>query len=348
MVTIRDVAREAGVSTATVSRALNQARLVTEKTRRRVLEAVQRLDYRPNAVARGLSTRKTRTIGLVVSDIMNPFYPEVARGVEDVTGKSGYSVILCNTDRDPAKEAAYINLLLEKRVQGVVFASLPEAGSLLEALDRSSVPWISAGNAPSSGDYDCVAVDNVLGAYLAAEHLLKLGHTRIAHITGPLHEPVTRERLEGFRRAAAEYGLDPGALPVVEADYKQEGGYTATLELFDSGRPVTAVFAGNDLMAIGALEAAHERGLRVPGDLAIVGFDDISIAGLHTIQLTTVAQPKAEIGRLAAEMLLERIEHPSPEGRGPNKVVLPPRLVVRRTCGAQTGRFAAAPRIGSV
>ena len=335
MVTIRDVAKAAGVSTATVSRALNEAELVTEATRRKVLEAIERLGYRPNAVARGLTTKKTKTIGLIVSDIMNPFYPEVARGVEDVTSTYGYSIILCNTDRNPKKEAAYINLLIEKRVEGIVFASLPTDRTLLVNLERSGIPWVSAGNAIANMEQDCVVVDNVLGAYQAIQHLIGLGHKRIGHITGPLHEPVTQERIEGFRRAAANYGLDPDELPVIEADYRQVGGYAAALKMLALTPPVTAIFAGNDLMAIGALEAAHERGLKVPEDLAIVGFDDIPIAALHTIQLTTVAQPKAEIGSLAARMLLDKIERLSTGENHPNKVVLVPKLIVRRTCGAK-------------
>ncbi len=339
MVTIRDVAKAAGVSTATVSRALNETALVTEETRRKVLEAIERLGYRPNAVARGLTTRKTKTIGLVVSDIMNPFYPEVARGVEDVLSTYGYNVILCNTDRNAERESAYINLLIEKRVEGIVFASLPADKALLIDLDRNGVPWVSAGHAIDDLDHDCVVVDNVLGACQATQHLIRVGHKRIGHITGPLHESVTAERLEGYRRAMANQGLDPDDPPAVEADYKQAGGYAAALRLLASTPPVTALFVGNDLMAIGALEAAHDRGLNVPGDLAIVGVDDIPIASLHTIQLTTVAQPKTEIGAVATRMLLDRIERVSPEtARTGAKVVLAPRLIVRRTCGASLNR----------
>ena len=339
MVTIRDVAKEAGVSTATVSRALNEAELVTEETRRKVLVVIERLGYRPNAVARGLTTRKTKTIGLIVSDIMNPFYPEVARGVEDVLSTHGYNVILCNTDRDPKKESDYINLLIEKRVEGIVFASLPADKSLLTDLDRSGVPWVSAGHAMSGLEHDCVVVDNVLGAYQATQHLIRVGHRRIGHIAGPLHESVTAERLEGYRRAMIDQGLDPDDPPVVEADYKQAGGYAAAMKLLALHPPVTALFVGNDLMAIGALEAAHERGLSVPGDLAIIGIDDIPIASLHTIQLTTVAQPKTEIGAVATRMLLDRIERISSENaQTGSKVVLTPRLIVRRTCGANLNR----------
>ncbi|MCL6632595.1 MAG: substrate-binding domain-containing protein, partial [Alicyclobacillus herbarius] len=220
----------------------------------------------------------------------------------------------------------------------IVFAALPADRSLLEMLDRSGMPWISAGNALNAlslGEHDCVAVDNVLGAYQAIQHLVGLGHTRIGHITGPLHEPVTQERLRGFRQAATNYGLNTEELPVIEADYKQAGGYAAALKMLALTPPVTAIFVGNDLMAIGALEAAHERGLKVPEDLAIVGFDDIPIAALHTIQLTTVAQPKAEIGSLAARMLLDKIERVSSGESRPNKVVLTPKLIVRRTCGAR-------------
>lgn len=224
MVTIRDVARAAGVSTATVSRSLNEAELVTDETRRKVLTAIDNLGYRPNAVARGLTTRKTKTIGLVVSDITNPFYPEVARGVEDVVSAYGYNIILCNTDRDAKKELAYINLLIEKRVEGIVFASVPADQTLLADLDRSGVPWVAAGNAVGGLDHDCVVVDNILGAYQATQHLIRLGHRRVGHITGPANETVTKERIEGFRQALVNQGFDPGMSPVVEADFRQAGG----------------------------------------------------------------------------------------------------------------------------
>ncbi|MGE5551846.1 MAG: LacI family DNA-binding transcriptional regulator [Bacteroidota bacterium] len=333
--TIREVAKQAKVSTATVSRVLNGVGYVAEETRNRVLETVTRLGYRPNGIARGLSTKRTRTIGLIISDITNPFFPEIARGVEDVLSAYGYNVILCNTDRDALKEAAYIGLLVEKRVDGIIFASIRPKMIDPAELDRHGIPWVLAGLSLPGIDRDCVVVDNVLGAYQATQHLLRLGHRRIGHISGPLGESVSADRLQGFKMALANYGLSSDDLPIVEADHKQAGGYTATLKMLDCRPPVTAVFVGNDAMAIGTLEAAYDRGLQVPKDLAVVGFDDIAIASLHTIQLTTVAQPKTEIGAVATRMLLDKIERVGAEaGCTHPKVVLTPKLQVRRTCGA--------------
>jgi len=343
MRTIRDVAREAGVSTATVSRVLNVTGTVTEGTRRKVLETISRLGYRPSGIARGLSTKRTKTIGLIVSDITNPFFPEIARSVEDVLSVYGYNVILCNTDSQPEKEAAYIGLLLEKRVDGIIFASVRTDNSDLTDLKRNGTPWVLAGRTLPGIDRDCVVVDNALGAYQATQHLLQLNHRRIGYVSGPFHVSVSMERLAGFRRASANYGLNHEQLPIVEGDFKQAGGYAAALKMLMSEPRPTALFVANDLMAIGILEAAHDLSVRVPEDLALVGFDDIPIASLHTIQLTTVAQPKYEIGAAATRMLLDKIDRACVPGQdvSSTKVVLTPKLQIRRTCGAnyvQMGR----------
>jgi len=332
---MREVARQAGVSTATVSRVLNSAEIVTEETRARVMEVIERLGYRPDGIARGLSTKKTKTIGLMISDITNPFFPEIARGVEDVLSAYGYNLILCNTDRDPGKEAAYIGLLVEKRVDGVILASLRNEKSGIVDLERNGIPWALAGLRLSGVENDFVVVDNVLGAYQATQHLLRLGHRRIGHVSGPAGERVTQDRLEGFKQALANSGLSTDDLPIVEADFRQAGGYAATLRLLEQYPSITALFVGNDAMAIGALEAAYDRRLNVPKDLAVVGFDDIPIASLHTIQLTTVAQPKFEIGAVATRMLLDKIDRVSADGGQTDaRIILTPSLQVRRTCGA--------------
>ncbi|MCL4516385.1 MAG: LacI family transcriptional regulator [Firmicutes bacterium] len=342
MLTIRDIAREAGVSTATVSRVLNDLQSVTEETRRKVLETVNRLGYRPNGLARSLSTKRTGTMGLIISDITNPFFPEIARGVEDVLNAYGYNVILCNTDGHAEKEAAYIRLLVEKRVDGIIFASVRTDKSDLSDLDANGIPWVLAGRTLPGIDRDCVVVDNILGAYQATQHLLQLGHRRIGYVSGPFHVSVNMERLEGFRQATSGYGLNASELPIVEADFKQAGGYAAALRLLGPQSDLTALFVANDLMAIGVLEAAHDLAIQVPEDLAVVGFDDIPLAALHTIQLTTVAQPKYEIGAVAARMLLDKIDRVNTDGdRSSAKVILTPKLQVRRTSGADL-----SPQIG--
>ena len=339
--TIRDVARVAGVSKSTVSRVLNADPNVAEETRSAVFAAIKEIGYSRNALARGLNTRKTGTIGLIISDITNPFHAEVARGVEDLASDFDSNVILCNTDGRPKKEAAYIDLLVEKRVDGIIFTSVKAGESDMTVLRSKQIPFVFAGRTLPDVEADSVVVDNVLGGFQAATHLVRLGHQRIAYLAGPSHVSASMDRYEGYCQALRRAGIEPDPELVAEGDFKQEGGYRAMSALLDRALGVTAVFAANDYMAMGALEAIYERGLRVPEDIAVVGFDDIPFARLHLVQLTTVAQPKYDIGAIAARMLFERID--GKVGDEPaRRVVLPPRLVVRRTCGEYQGRSDAA------
>ncbi|HHY46093.1 MAG TPA: LacI family transcriptional regulator [Firmicutes bacterium] len=336
-VTIKDVARRSGVSKATVSRVLNNIPVVREDTRRAVLEATRALGYTPDALARGLTTKKTRTVALVVSDIRNPFFPEVARGVEDLLNNYNYNVMLCNTDGRPEKEEAYIRLLLEKRVDGIIFASVKMGASDLSRLQKRGLPFVLAGRTLPGADADVVVVDSVLGGYQATMHLLQLGHTRIGYVSGPAGVSASVDRHRGYEQALRHNGLDPSPELVAVGDFTQEGGYAGASRLLSLEKPPTAIFCANDIMAIGALEAIYERGLKVPEDVAIVGFDDIPFARLRNIQLTTVMYPKYDLGAIAARMLIERIENPAPD-RLAKQVILPPRLIIRRTCGFHLGR----------
>jgi len=335
--TIRDVARLAGVSKSTVSRVLNGDPNVSDESRSAVMAAIKEVRYTPNALARGLSTRKTGTIGLIISDITNPFHAEVARGVEDLAADYESNVILCNTDGRPKKEAAYVDLLLEKRVDGIIFTSVKMDESDVTELRAKRVPFVFAGRTLPDVDADSVVVDNVLGGFQATNHLLGLGHRKIAYIAGPSHVSASVDRYEGYCQALRKAGVEPDPEFVAEGDFRQEGGYRAMSLLLSRGLPVTAVFAANDYMAIGALEAILEGGRKVPEDIAVVGFDDILFAGLHLVQLTTVAQPKYDMGAIAARILFERISSSSKD-RPWHRVVLPPRLVIRRTCGDYLGR----------
>ena len=331
-VTIKDVARRSGVSKATVSRVLNNIPVVKEDTRRAVLEATRALGYTPNALARGLMTKRTKTIALVISDIRNPFFPAVARGVEDLMNNYNYNVMLCNTDGRPEKEAAYIELVLEKRVDGIIFTSVRTGASDLSRLQRRGLPFVLAGRTLPGIDADVVIVDSVLGGYQATTHLLKLGHARIGYVSGPAGVSASADRYKGYEQALRQNGLDPSPELTAEGDFTQEGGYSAASRLLSLKTPPTAIFCANDFMAIGALEAIHEKALKVPEDVAVVGFDDIPFAGLRSIQLTTVMHPKYDLGAIAARMLIERIENPG-AGKPTRQVILPPRLIVRRTCG---------------
>jgi DNA-binding LacI/PurR family transcriptional regulator len=328
---ITDVAKEAGVSIATVSRVLNDTGYpVRAETRERVLAAVEKLGFRPNDLARGLLLKKTRTVGLIVPDILNPYYPAISRGVEDVASAALYAVIFCNTDRDAAKSEHYVNALLQKRVDGVIVAgggtdfskasqTFAEYETRVVFIGRSDVGWPS------------VQVDNVEAGRTAAGHLALLGHRRIALVTGPTALTSVRDRLAGYRQALADHGLAADAELVREGDFAERSGYEAASALLELPAPPTAIFAANDRMAIGALAAAVDRGVRVPRDLSIVGCDDIPLASYSRPALTTVAMPVYDMGASAMRLMLERLEAPAGEsGAGEPPVIrLQTDLVIR-------------------
>jgi LacI family transcriptional regulator len=336
--TIREVAQAAGVSVATVSRVVSgSAHGVRPDTRDRVLEAVARLRYQPNLVARGLKKRVTGTVGLIVPDISNPFFPAIARGIEDVASRAGMGVLLCNTYEDLVKERAYLTLLDKRMVDGLIFATVGANTTHLRMLRRRGVPVVLVARAPDRVGIDAVLVDNRRGAREAAEHLLRLGHRRIAFIGGPPTLPVANERLAGYRDALASAGIPLNPDLLCDGGFRTEGGGAAVGQLLQRRAPFTAIFAANDLMAIGAMEELRRRGRRVPQDVAVVGFDDITFASLVEPRLTTVAQPKYRMGCLAMERLLDLL---GGGDRRPRRLALEPRLVVRESCGARLRRRA--------
>jgi len=331
--TIRDVALYAGVSVATVSRVINDsAHKVHGTTRRRVLRAVARLGYHPNAVAQGLRRGTTRTIALIVPDITNPFFPAVARGVEDVARRHGYALVLGNTDGDPARERAYLDILRKRWVDGVLFASASGDARPLRALRAGEVPAVLIAREATDGEIDTVLVDSFAGMRLATSHLLRLGHRRIAYIGGPRGLPVARERLRGYHQALHDHGIRPDPRLVVAGDFRVDGGRAAMRRLLARQRAFTALVAANDLMAIGAMEVLRAAGRRIPEDVAVVGFDDIPFAAFVEPPLTTVAQPTYRLGALAMERLLALMRGEAVDAR---RMVLKPQLVVRRSCGAR-------------
>lgn len=328
--TIYDVATEAGVSVATVSRVLNDTGYpVRPETRRRVLEAVAKFDFRPNDLARSLLLKSTRTVGLAIPDIANPYYPLISRGVEDVASAHGYTVVLGNTDRDAAKSERYIDTMLQKQVDGIILAGggtdftraserFARRGTRVVFIGRPGPPWPS------------VRVPNTDAAAAAIEHLVGLGHRRIAFIGGAPALTSAQDRLEGYRRSVAAHGLDDDERLCARGDFTEAGGYRATAQLLALSRPPTAVFAANDRMAIGALAAAHDAGRRVPDDLSLVGFDDIPMASYLRPALTTVALPGYEMGAAAMRLLLEELaREPGADGGPPPAVALEAGLVVR-------------------
>ncbi|HEX9015944.1 MAG TPA: LacI family DNA-binding transcriptional regulator [Chloroflexota bacterium] len=327
--TIQDVASLAGVSISTVSRVVNDAGYpIRPETRRRVIEAVAALGFRPNPIARSLLGKPTLTIGLIVPDITNPYYPLLSRGVEDVASEHGYTVIFCNTDRSASKARHYMEVLREKQTDGFIFA-----GGGVEEGDEPILTERDAGRVVLIGrhrwDFPSVQVDNVRAGYEATSHLIGLGHRRIGFISGPANLTSSRDRATGYRRAMRELGVTSVASLIREGDFQSESGYSAATSLLgDAGRP-TAIFAANDRMAIAAIAAAYDLGLSVPDDVAVVGFDDTPAARYVRPALTTVALPSYEIGSTAARLLLRLLAGETTE----QTVCLTTRLVVRQSSG---------------
>ncbi|MBI3962744.1 MAG: LacI family DNA-binding transcriptional regulator [Deinococcus sp.] len=323
---IRDVAKLAGVSPATVSRVLNRPELVAERLRDQVHRAMARLGYAPNALARGLRTRHTGVLGLIVPDIAHPFFAEVVRGVEDVASREGYRVFLCNTDENPDKEEKYVAELLNHRVEGIIFIS--SSNSRAQLTSSSDVPVVVVDRRVSLDDLHEVLCDDVLGGRLATEHLLSLEHRHLAFLGGPQVIPNNADRLRGCREALAQAQLALDQALVAEVLVRVEAGERATEQLLDTGRYFSALFAANDLLAIGAVRALRARGLEVPGDVSVVGYDDVWFAAHLSPPLTTVAQPKRELGERAMQRLLALVRGQAPPER---LVRMLPALVVRQS-----------------
>jgi DNA-binding LacI/PurR family transcriptional regulator len=339
--TIREVAQAAGVSVATVSRVVSgSSHHVRPGTRGRVLAAVARLRYQPNLVARGLKKRVTHTVGLIVPDISNPFYPAIARGIEDVASRAGLGVLLCNTYEDLTKERTYLNLLDKRMVDGLIFATVGANTAHLRMLRRRGVPVVLIARAPDGVGIDAVLVDNRRGARDATEHLLRLGHREIVFIGGPAAVPVASQRLAGYQDAMSAAGIPLMPALIRDGGFRAEGGAATAAALVERRVPFTAIVAANDLMAIGAMEELRRRGRRLPHDVAVVGFDDITFASIVEPSLTTVAQPKYRMGSLAMERLLELL---GGGDRRPIRLVLEPELVVRESCGARLRHQAPTP-----
>lgn len=326
--TIKEIAQLAGVSRATVSRVMTNHPNVHEKTRAAVLKVIQEHGYRPNAVAQSLASGRMKTIELILSDIRNPFYSEMARGVEDVARAFNYRVILANTDDQTDRIIESLESSRDYQVAGVILTSAFENPRIRQALMSVSSPVVLMMRFLKDMNYDAVIFDDELGGYLATKHLIDLGHRRVGHLAGPAASSASRGRTVGYKKAMAENGLSIDESWILAGDLKYEAGVRYANFLKENGWPVTAVFAGNDMMAIGLLDALYREGLRVPEDISIVGYDDISLAGLRGVGLTTIRVPQYEIGRAAAEILLNKITGTS---QGYRKVVFQPELVVRQT-----------------
>jgi LacI family transcriptional regulator len=330
--TIKDIARKANVSYATVSRALNNKRGVRESTRQRVLDLAAQMRYTPNDIARGLVKRRTHTLGLIIPDITNPFYPGVARGIEDGAAEQGFSIFLCNTNWEREKEADYLRLLAEKRVDGIILAPIDNEVETLEKSLTGKIPIVYVSNAPVGTRHSFVVIDNVLGGFLATEHLIEAGYKSIGFIGSTEDSLTIAERLKGFRRALRKHGLPVEKNYIQLGEFKQESGYRIIERMIAVGSYPRAVFAENDLLALGVMQGIKASGLSVPDDIAVVGFDDIPFASFPEVQLTTIRQPTYEMGRKAVEILLEHTggsaESQQAEVR---QIYIEPWLIIRKS-----------------
>jgi LacI family transcriptional regulator len=329
MTTIKDVARAADVSTATVSHVLNGTRYVSDEVQRRVVEVMERLNYQPNWVARGLRTKKTNLLALVIPDITNPFFSDLARGFQDAADQSGYVVVVCNTDRVLKRELRYLDMLRQQRVDGLVLNPAEVTAGDLKQLLRAQVPVILIGSQIDDPEFDLVMVDNVRGGFDAVQHLIHLEHRRIGLVCGPRTTSSGALRYQGYCQALETNGIPYQETLVAENEFTYEGGYHCMQSLLAQEPQLTAVFAASDVMALGAKEAIEDAGLRIPADLSLIGFDDIPEVTRTSPKLTTISQPRYQMGWETAQLLIQRVEHSiSPERR---KVVMEHSLVVRES-----------------
>ena len=334
-----DIARVAGVSQSTVSRVINNHPRISPATRERVLKAMEQLGYTPNAAARTLITGRSHLLGLVVSNITNPFYPDVIEAIVSSSEDAGYTVILGNAQEHSKKQVDFLQLLLEHQVDGAILTSaLDSSAEQLKKISETGPPLVLVNRTLPDSGLDAVHIDNHRGGYLATEHLIALGHERIGYVGGRPDAWTNKHRYSGFREALTNAGIEVGNNHVQHGDYTRRSGSIIVSRMLKSEPRPTALVCADDLIALGCMEGLHAAGVDVPADMALVGFDDIPVASLKTIGLTTVRQPAKEMGARAVRLLLDRLD-----GQGPPQPVtdvLPAELVVRTSCGALSRRSA--------
>jgi len=326
--TLNDVARLAGVSTMTVSRVVNGSGYTSPAAQARVNDAIAELGYMPNVLARQLRSNQTKTLALVLTDIANPFFTTIARGVEDTARAQGYAVMFCNTDESVDLELEYVRVLIQRRVDGVLLVPAADSSTSLDLLRSHKLPAVVLDRRIRSGQADEVRSDSEGGAYTLVRHLIDLGHRQIAVLTGPESVSTSADRVAGYRRALLEAGIDPTAQQVHFGQYNDSSGHEMTGRLLAAPTRPTAIFAGNNFIAFGAMQALAEAGLEIPTDMSIVVFDDLPHGWIMPF-LTVIAQPAYEIGKKATELILERLASEKP--MEPRTFVLPSNLIVRRS-----------------
>lgn len=327
-VTIRDVAEKAGVSVSTVSRVLTSNAPVQEVTRKAVEDAINELGFRPNGLARSLRSNETKTIGLIIPDVANPFFPEVARGVEDAACKRGYSVILCNSGNDRSKETMYFQVLQERRIDGIILTGSGSLSEYAQLREMDQFPVVFLDRNAEGLDVDSVESDSYNGACQAVQHLIELGHREIAFVSGSSATSTGSRRQRGYIDTLAGHGITPPPEYIVPGDFTLEAGRFAGLTLLNGSRRPTAIFVSSDIEAIGVMMAAESLRLSIPRDLSVVGFDNTLLSTVTRPALSTVSQPKYDMGQQAVKLLIERLQKKRQKVK---HVVLATRLEVRGT-----------------
>jgi LacI family transcriptional regulator len=330
MATIRDVARLAGVAPITVSRVINKAGYISDDTRLRVEAAIAELRYIPNSLSRSLRSKKTNMVALIVSDITNPFWTTVTRGVEDACSEHKLHVILCNTDENEEKLGEYVDLLRQKQMDGFIVVPTGESVTLLQSLQNQGVPLVVLDRVLPNLHADTVRCDSELGSYELTNYLLGLGHRRIAMLSGSHFISTGHDRIMGYKRALQEAGIPIDDTLISYGDFKTESGYERTLQIMhDSTNRPTALFAGSNFIALGVIKALDEMGLRIPDDISVVSFDDLP--DVFRPFLTVIAQGPYDLGYQAAQLLLERLASPD-EVIEPREILLPLQILIRQSC----------------
>jgi len=333
--TIQDVAAQAGVSIATVSRVLTGRAFVDEEKARHVRQAMQTLQYQPSRAARAMRVNRSAILGLLISDIRNPFFTSLIRGVEDITQREGYSLLLCNTDENPRKERQYVDVLCAEGIAGAIVVPTQERSPAYRPFQERHIPFVAVDRRIRDNGVDTVTVDNVRGAYEGVAHLISNGYRRIGAITGPLTTTTGHDRLMGYREALTDAGIAYDPTLARSGSFKEPSGRLLMAELLAITPAIDAVFVANNLLTLGVLEELHARDVHIPADIAVVGFDEMPWASLSAISLTTVTQPVYELGATAAMRLVQRLRSTEPLTR--QEIVLMPTLYTRASSRPRAG-----------
>jgi LacI family transcriptional regulator len=328
-ITIKDIARTAGVSTVTVSRALNNKPDINQGTKDRILRIAEELEYKPNGLAKSLVTRKTRTLGVLIPNTTDSFFSEVIQGIADECLKVGYSLILSHTNGSADRELQYVRLLQEKRAEGLLVYPVQEDDRYIEVFKKLKIPFVFLNRHTQALDCDYVANDNQKGAFLAIDHLIQKGHKQIVYLCNRPNSSSGIERIAGCKKAMSHHGLPVENLKIMVCDSTIDSSYTISRQLLKNEKKLTAIFCWDDKLAIGAMKAIHEKGLNMPRYFALIGYNDIEISKFLFPPLTTIRQATYKIGQAASKMLLERLE--SKNDSEPKHVIFKPKLIVRGT-----------------